>query len=174
MSIGLGVFMGAILVSAIALGAEVEDRVAPFVGSWRGTCDNFSGSFENATSNFAIERTVQPTADPYRFTWHTNFIMNGQRSERPYELIIQNPGSGSVAIDEGQGVLVAAQMMTKGTIWSVFEVQQTRLAMRDQVSEDKWDYEITTMSAQPTVTGFGVSSYQIISLQRCELDRISK
>jgi hypothetical protein len=58
MSIGLGALMCAILVVAIAFGAQAEDRVAPFVGVWRGTCENFVGSFEKATSSSAIERTV--------------------------------------------------------------------------------------------------------------------
>jgi hypothetical protein len=155
-------------------GAGAKDRVAPFVGTWRGACENYSGSFENPTSTFAIERTVKPTTDPKRFAWNTIFIMNDQRIERLYELVIQNSSSGSIAIDEGQGVLVAGQMMTEGTMWSVFEVQKTRLAMRDKVFEDKWDYEITTMSTQPAVSGAGVSSYQIISLQRCVLERTSK
>ena len=76
--------------------------------------------------------TVAPTVTPDRWTWTITYDGDQGRQVRAYELVAKDPASGRYAIDERNGIVIPARWID-GVLYSEFQVEQSRVAVREQV-----------------------------------------
>lgn len=169
-------------VPAPAPGSPVAP-VAAFPASWRG---HWKGPArlvgETGTRrSFQMELLVEPTEIPGRWTWTVIYDGTAGRQVRPYFLVEQDAAKGTFVIDEGNGILLGAQLLD-GSLFGQFAVGTSRITTRDRLeapgtADERLEVElVTTIEDEVSLSGGSggvppVRSWPVRSLQTATLRR---
>ena len=123
-----------------------QDYLGSYIGTLNITSPKGSQSLE---MEFHLNNTQKK--DKYQYT--IVYIVEGNRQERNYQLLVKDMEKGLFEIDENNGIILSAQF-TNGVLYSMFEVQGNLLTTTERFYEDKMEFEITFANkAQKVVSG---------------------
>lgn len=145
--------------------ATVAAAVAPafpadWCGRWTGTLTPLG---ESKVGPVTMTLEIAPIADG-RWSWTIIYEGAVGRQVRPYELVAVDAAAGRFAIDEKNGIVIPISFF-EGTIYSTFEVMDTRVELRETMVGSGADAAIavemaTVAVAESTVTG-GIAEQSI-------------
>ena len=126
---------------------------ADWCGRWTGTLMPL-GDSKVGPVTMTIE--IAPAADG-RWSWTIIYDGAAGRQVRPYELVAVDAAAGRFAIDEKNGIVIPISFF-EGTIYSTFEVMDTRVELRESLvgagADSAIEVEMATVAvAESTVTG---------------------
>jgi hypothetical protein len=126
---------------------------ADWCGRWTGTLTPLGDS---KVGPVTMTLEIAPAADG-RWSWTIIYDGAAGRQVRPYELVPVDAAAGRFAIDEKNGIVIPIAFF-EGTIYSTFEVMDTRVEMRESLVGTGADSAIvvemaTVAVAESTVTG---------------------
>ncbi|MEM7204459.1 MAG: hypothetical protein AAF628_29645 [Planctomycetota bacterium] len=147
-----------------------------WLGTWAGDVVVYGPAGE--TGRFSMERIVAATADRSRFVWTTVYSGPSGDQTREYTLLVRDAATGAYAIDEHNEIVLEARLLDD-TLYSWFEVQGTRLLVRERLEPGPdgglgWSFEIVTTKTDavvPTGRAIPVESAVPTVLQRAWLRR---
>lgn len=146
-----------------------------WVGSWQGEVTMFGP--EGERMRFSMTRIIAPSEDPARYDWTTIYSGDAGEQVRRYSLMLLDPDQGKYAIDEHNGIVLDARYLDD-TLFSWFEVQGTRLMVRERLGPEgkSLQFEIATSQGEPGRTGeqIPVLNYLTTGLQRAILHPVHK
>ena len=145
---------------ATAAAIVVPAFPADWCGRWTGTLTPLGASKAGP-----VEMTLEiaPISDG-RWSWTIIYDGVAGRQVRPYELVAVDPAAGRFAIDEKNGIVIPIAFF-EGTIYSTFEVMDTRVEVRESLvgagAEAAVVVEMATVAVgESTVTG-GIAEQSI-------------
>ena len=165
--------------------APPSPAVAPpsFPAAWRGrwTGDSRLVGPTGTRMTFRMELEIEPTETPGRWTWTVTYDGEAGRQVRPYFLVEKDPAKGTFEIDEGNGIVLAAQLLD-GALYGQFAVGTSRITTRDRLEgagtgDERLEVELlTTIEDQVSLSGGkdgvpAVRSWPVRSLQTATLRR---
>jgi hypothetical protein len=126
---------------------------AHWCGRWTGTLTPLGDS---KVGPVTMTLEIAPAADG-RWSWTIIYDGAAGRQVRPYELVAVDAAAGRFAIDEKNGIVIPISFF-EGTIYSTFEVMDTRVELRESLVGAGADAAIvvemaTVAVAESTVTG---------------------
>lgn len=164
-------------VAACASPAEPTRAAADFprswYGSWEGTAQGWGPAGPRET--FRMRYEFGPTDVPGRHQWRIVYGEGERLDVRDYQLVEQDPGAGSFAVDEGGGMLLEARYLG-GVLYTRFDIGGTRLLVRDELVDGAIQVEFVTGPAAPartTATDPPAGSFPVRHVQRARLARVS-
>ena len=133
---------------------------ADWCGRWTGTLTPLG---ESKVGPVTMTLEIAPIADG-RWSWTIIYEGAVGRQVRPYELVVVDAAAGRFAIDEKNGIVIPISFF-EGTIYSTFEVMDTRVELRETMVGSGADAAIavemaTVAVAESTVTG-GIAEQSI-------------
>ncbi|MBL9148670.1 MAG: hypothetical protein JNM94_08255 [Phycisphaerae bacterium] len=179
--LALAVLVG---VASHAVAADPSTGAASFpeswFGHWKGDARALGGQVE---MRFGMELIVGPGPGPDRFQWTIVYDGASGRQERPYELVVRDREKGLFAIDEKNGIVIESRFVDD-TLFSLFEVEGTRIATRERLMGAGGNAEsievemVVTSVGDPAVSGGDggapeVRSWAPKSIQRATLRRVA-
>ena len=139
----------------------------PFPENWEGT---WSGTLEIYVQNqrrqtVPMELSIR-SIDSTRWEYLTVYNPSGKGVVKAYELVSLDPKTGKYAIDERNGIVLAAQYQN-GCLYSAFEVMGSYLQSRTCLLDSTLHYEIISgpEKASHTVGDTIIGSDTIPSVQ---------
>ena len=171
--------LGACSNASLAAGSETATPHAPFpeawIGSWQGEVTMHGP--EGERMRFDMLREIAATEDSDRYTWTTTYSGDSGTQVREYTLLVRDRASGAYAIDEHNGIVLDARFLDD-TLFSCFEVQSTRLFVRERLVQHDGapalSFEIATSQGEGVTTGaeIPVVNYPTTGFQRAILRRL--
>ncbi|MEY3142094.1 MAG: hypothetical protein RLY21_587 [Planctomycetota bacterium] len=140
---------------AQAAGAAVAAPAFPadWCGRWTGTLAMLGDSkFGPVTMTLEIAPVTEG-----RWSWTITYDGEFGRQVRPYELVAIDAAAGRFAVDEKNGIVIPMRVLD-GTLYSTFEVMDSRIEMRETLVGSGADAAIvvemaTVRVGESTVTG---------------------
>ena len=161
------------LFGACAQAAEL-DAFDAWHGAWSGTVTSTSPG--GRTLEFPMSLAIDPHEnDKQRLSWTITYGEGERRDERPYELLAVDHDRGHYRIDEKNSIELDAYL-TGDTLTSVFEVQDSRLAVCYTLVDETIEFSIVSYAAEPLATTGGdnapeVRSFRVVNVQHARLER---
>ena len=103
-----------------------------FPDAWLGTWEGDLSSWGGAPMQVRMTLNVAPTATAGRWTWTITYDGTAGRQVRAYELVAVDAAAGRWSIDERNGIFIPTRWLD-GVLYSDFQVEQSRVAVREQV-----------------------------------------
>ena len=160
--------------------AVVANETPAFPGAWLGTWEGDLTAWGGQPMQVRMTLSVAPTATPGRWTWTITYDGTAGRQVRAYELVAADAAAGRWSIDERNGIVIPARWLD-GVLYTDFQVEQARIATREQVvhagtPDECLLVELATTKADaaarsgggtvPTVTGWTPETVQRGILRR--------
>ena len=126
---------------------------AEWCGRWTGTLAMLGDSkFGPVTMTLEIAPITEG-----RWSWTITYDGEFGRQVRPYELVAIDAAAGRFAVDEKNGIVIPMRVLD-GTLYSTFEVMDSRIEMRETLVGSGADAAIVVEMAtirvgESTVTG---------------------
>ena len=160
---------GLIVVQAMGVAAMQGQSVSPdWVGTWRGTLENFPARPGAAEVQVVREVGPLPEAPGACTTFRTTYIEGGTvRGTKEYRLC-REAEPGSYVVDEGDGIRLPARWMGD-LLLAPFKYATTLLVVTTRVRGDVMEEEILTAQDQPAtdaVVGLRAQGVQRLVLRR--------
>lgn len=155
--------------------AAVDDR--PFLdsvlGHWRGRCDIIHPGSPGAAQQIEMERIVQPTGDPTRYSWQIIYRTPDWEQLRDYSLIVVDEARGHYQIDENNGIVIDLYYYTPGVATQLFDVGNVRIVAHETIRDKQINLQLISTGLQPATTSaagqFTVNAYPFNTNQYCTL-----
>lgn len=128
-----------------------------FPDAWLGTWQGDLSSWGGAPMQVRMTLTVAPTATPGRWTWTITYDGTAGRQVRAYELVAGDTAAGRWSIDERNGIFIPARWLD-GVLYSDFQVEQSRVGVREQVVHAGTPDECLLVEMATTKADAGVRS----------------
>ena len=147
------------------------------VGHWVGTCDIVAPGSSDTLFAVGMERIVEPTNDPNRYTWTIIYRLPDFNNVRNYSLVVMDEEAGYYQVDEHNGAFIDVFYYTPGIMTSMFEVGSARVIGHETFNGNTLNLQFLTTDVEPlTISGdenITVRSYPFVSNQICQLTRKS-
>lgn len=131
--------------------AVAEGLPARWHGHWRGLMTSSVPGGKSQT--IEMELHVAPTDDAARCTWTIVYIADGQRQDRPYEIVAVDAGAGKYIIDEKNSIEIEGRMVGEA-LYSAFSVGDALLLVTYRLVGESLRVDMVTLdTAEAPVTG---------------------
>lgn len=120
-------------------------------GQWRGPMTSSVPGGKSQT--IEMELHIAPTDDPARCTWTIVYIADGQRQDRPYEIVAVDAEAGKYIIDEKNSIEIEGRMVGD-VLHCPFSLGDVLLLATYRLEGESLHVSIVTMdTAEAPVTG---------------------
>lgn len=175
------------LPTAISLESEVIEQTEapelpqvankPFletvVGHWKGSCDIIQPGSPDVIYEVEMERIVEPTEDPSRYTWQIIYRTPDSEQLRDYTLVVVDEERGHYQVDENNGIVIDMYYYTNGILAQNFDVGNIRIIGHETYKGRKLNLQLLAGGLTPATTSgtadFEVNAYPFFSNQYCNL-----
>ncbi len=145
------------------------------VGHWKGSCDIVAPGSPELLFEVEMERIVEPTDDPNRYTWQIIYRTPDSEQIRDYSMIIVDEEAGHYQVDENNGIVIDMYYYTPGILTQAFDVGNVRIIGHETYKGRRLNLQLIASGLEPaTISGtedFVVSSYPFFTNQYCQLKK---
>lgn len=159
-------------ITQLIFSQEIKQFPDDYLGIYKGTLHITSSK---GNQDLEMEFHLKATEEKEKYQYTIVYIVDGNRQERKYHLLVKDKEKGIFEVDENNGIVLTAQFFN-GVLYSMFEVQGNLLTTTERFYEDKMDFEITFANKKQKVVSGGTSeeipevvSYPITVVQRAIL-----
>ena len=128
---------------------------------------SYSGDLEIRNSrgiqSIGMEFNLQATDSLGYYDYQLVYIVDGNRQERNYNLIVKDAEKGQYLIDENNGIILGANVFDN-TLYSVFEVQGNLLTTTETFYDDRMEFRIIFSNKDQKVTNEGSEEVPEVSV----------
>jgi hypothetical protein len=145
--------------------------LSPWVGTFRGSCQNLRPGTTDQKVQFTIERQVAAIAGSDRYEWRSIYNGGAPGSGKNYQLVPVNPAKGHYQIDEGGGVRIDTYL-AGDTFYSHFKVANVQMTVVERLRGNDLIMELLSFEAREQNQTAGVGSFRFQVNQRCVMRRL--
>lgn len=160
--------------SAVLAQADPATHLPEWHGSWSGSCQSTGA---DQSDPFGMRLEVAPMRESIRLNWRTTYYPADQEPQVRDHLMIPTTRAGQYVLDEQNGIGIDTVKVGNLLFQNFFASTTGRATTsRWQVEGDRIEMEMSGFAVRPgrnTVGpgGVQVTSFGLVSLQRCVLTR---